>query len=214
MTLKITPSFSPFTLALTYIVGFLCMIFVFKDLSTTTNEIQYLVNHTIGLQLWYFCIYIVFGFLLIPLTIQIKNQFKQQNLLIQVTPILGFIWSGFVIVSGMIFILGTTYLSNNINTDAQQLTTIWATLKILIEAFGGGVEIVGGLWSLLVSIAGFQQKVFSKLLNIIGFLVGISGIITIIPILKDFGVIFGLMQIVWFVLLGFYFFKNRDENYL
>lgn len=211
MTLKITPSFFPFSLALTYIVGFLCMLFVFKDLSTKTNEIQYLVNHQVGLQLWYFFIYIVFGFLLIPLTIQIKNQFKQQNLLIQVIPILGFIWSGFVIVSGMIFILGTTYLSKNINTDVEQLTTIWTTLKILIEAFGGGVEIVGGLWCLLISVAGFQQKVFSKVLNVVGLLVGISGIITIIPFLKDFGAIFGLMQIVWFIFLGVYFLNYKNE---
>jgi hypothetical protein len=61
---------------------------------------------------------------------------------------------------------------------------------------------LGGLWTLLVSLAALRTGGFPKILNILGMLVGAVGIISLIPGLADLGGVFGLGQIVWFVWLG------------
>ena len=70
------------------------------------------------------------------------------------------------------------------------------------EALGGGNEIVGGLWVLLLSWAALTSDKLPKLLNYLGVLIGLAGILTAVP---TFGVlmdVFGLGQIVWFAWLG------------
>ena len=56
-------SFFAFALALTYIIGILCLIFVFHGFETNSNivedKIQYLLRHKTALQSWYFFIYII-----------------------------------------------------------------------------------------------------------------------------------------------------------
>jgi len=67
---------------------------------------------------------------------------------------------------------------------------------------GGGNEIVGGLWVLLLSIAGLKGSHFSRALNYLGIFIGLVGVATIYPadLLTE---IFGLGQIIWFAWIGF-----------
>jgi hypothetical protein len=68
---------------------------------------------------------------------------------------------------------------------------------------GGGNEIIGGLWTLLVSVAALRARALHRLVNYFGFVVGTAGILSAIPALGEIGGgIFGLTQIVWFVALG------------
>jgi hypothetical protein len=76
-----------------------------------------------------------------------------------------------------------------------------------IEAVTGGLgngngEILGGLWTLLVSLAALRAGGLSKGLNILGLITGTVGIFSIIPGLTDLTGAFGLSQMVWFVWLG------------
>jgi len=64
-------------------------------------------------------------------------------------------------------------------------------------------EILGGLWTLLVSLAALRAGGLPKGLNILGLCVGAVGIISLIPGLTDLMIgVFGLSQIIWFVWLG------------
>lgn len=52
--------------------------------------------------------------------------------------------------------------------------------------------------------------------NVLGVFVGACGVLTVIPELSDLGALFGLAQIIWFLLLGVFFIKNtsaKDTHY-
>jgi hypothetical protein len=67
----------------------------------------------------------------------------------------------------------------------------------------GNGEILGGLWTLLISLAALRAGGLPKVLNILGLLVGAVGIISIIPGLTDLLTgVFGVSQIIWFIWLG------------
>jgi hypothetical protein len=67
---------------------------------------------------------------------------------------------------------------------------------------GGGNEILGGIWMLLVSWAALRGGGLPKALNYLGLAIGVAGILSALPGLGDAGMIFGVGQIVWFVWLG------------
>jgi hypothetical protein len=72
---------------------------------------------------------------------------------------------------------------------------------------GAGGEVLGGLWVLLVSVAGLRAAElgvdrFSKPLGWLGVAIGIAGIVSVVPPLREAAYVFGLLQIAWFVCLG------------
>ena len=66
----------------------------------------------------------------------------------------------------------------------------------------GNGEILGGLFTLLVSWAALRIGGLPKALNYLGMVVGLVGIVSTIPGLNDLVGIFAISQIVWFVWLG------------
>lgn len=84
---------------------------------------------------------------------------------------------------------------------------VWSSVSVISEGLGGGNEIVGGIWVLLLSIIAFKGQIFSKPLIVIGILVGIAGILTIYP-LEIFTEIFGISQIIWFVWVGIFMIRK------
>jgi hypothetical protein len=73
----------------------------------------------------------------------------------------------------------------------------------VFEGLGGANEAIGGIWILLISWAALRIGALSKVLNYLGVVVGVAGIISIVPALGElFVYIFALGQIVWFIWLG------------
>lgn len=85
--------------------------------------------------------------------------------------------------------------------EPQKALTILSSINVVSEGLGGGNEVVGAIWVLLLSIATFKYTFFSKPLNLLGLLVALAGILTIFP-LDIFKEIFGISQIVWFLWIG------------
>ena len=111
--------------------------------------------------------------------------------------------AGLVIASGMIASLATGVVVDLYSTDPTQATTVWLAVSPVIDGLGGGNEIIGGLWTLLVSVAALRARALHRLVNYFGLVVGTAGILSAIPALGEIGGgIFGLTQIVWFVALG------------
>jgi hypothetical protein len=77
------------------------------------------------------------------------------------------------------------------------------------DGLGGGNEIVGGLWLLLVSWAALQAGGLPRVLNYLGVVIGVAGILSAIPPLGELASVFGLAQIVWFIWLGVDLLRNR-----
>jgi len=73
-------------------------------------------------------------------------------------------------------------------------------------------EILGGLWVLLVSIAGLRVGGFSRAFGWFGVMVGAIGLASMIPPLTDLGILFGLVQIGWFVWLGLSMLRPTERS--
>ncbi|MEN1729422.1 MAG: hypothetical protein AAGJ52_13380, partial [Pseudomonadota bacterium] len=112
----------------------------------------------------------------------------------------GFIWAGLVIASGMIASVGLSTVAEVHVNDPEAAASLWSTIGVLQNGLGGGVEIVGGLWVLLISLGSWREATgFPTWLNGLGFIVGVAGILTLIPSLTSLGAVFGLTQIAWFL---------------
>ena len=67
----------------------------------------------------------------------------------------------------------------------------------------GGIEVVGGLWILLVSLAGLRSRQLPVWLNRIGVATGVAGIATTSLLAAEVTEnLFGLGCIVWFIWIG------------
>jgi hypothetical protein len=77
------------------------------------------------------------------------------------------------------------------------------------DAIGGANEILGGLWVLLISWAALQSRGLPRALNYLGIVIGAAGILSALPGLGDVGLIFGLVQIVWFIWVGIVMLRGR-----
>jgi hypothetical protein len=148
--------------------------------------------------------YVFFGFALIVLSLALFDRMKSgAPALMQVATVIGIIWAGSLIASGMAANAG---LATIVALYAKEPTQAALTSQA-IEAITNGLgnangEILGGPLTLLVSLAALRTGGLPKGLSILGVLVGAVGIITIIPALNALVAVFGLGQIIWFVWLG------------
>jgi hypothetical protein len=148
--------------------------------------------------------YVFFGFALIVLSLALYDRMKSgAPALMQVATAIGIIWAGSLIASGMVANAGLATIVPLYAKDPAQAALTWQGIESVANGLGNANgEILGGLWTLLVSLAALRASGFSNGLNILGLLVGAVGIITIIPALNALTGVFGLGQIVWFVWLG------------
>jgi len=148
--------------------------------------------------------YVFFGFALIVLSLALYDRMKSgATALMQVATAIGIIWAGSLIASGMVANAGLAMIVPLYAKDPVQAALTWQGIEAVANGLGNANgEILGGPWTLLVSLAALRMGGFPKGLNILGVLVGAVGIITIIPALNALTGVFGLGQIIWFVWLG------------
>ncbi|MCU7553039.1 hypothetical protein OCL06_00345 [Alteromonas sp. ASW11-19] len=146
--------------------------------------------------------YMVFGVLLAVVVQACYERIKPVGLAsAHLASVFGFIWVGVIIAAGMVANISLFGVTELYLTDPQQAATVWLSTALVQQALGGGVELLGGLWVLLLSISFITSAHLSKALNILGVVVGITGILTLIPA-GIFTELFGLLQIIWFGWLG------------
>ncbi len=196
-----------------YVFGFTILFSILQPTIDETksgfDKLKFIIDNKTIYQTWILLIYVLFGIVLVPLTVSLSENFKEQNTIwTKITPVFGFIWAGLVIASGMIGVIGIDSVSTIYDLDSNAALTFWKTIEAIQNGLGGGVEIIGGLWVFLISLVGLKQSVFNKFLNYFGLIVGCAGILTIIPGLNDLGAVFGLTQIVWFIWIGIAMIKN------
>ena len=191
--------------AAVYVAGFV-LFFTVLDSSGYDGPVQklaFLVDNRSAIYIGNLLIYVVFGVFLVVLVLALYHRLKAERPeLMQVATGFGLIWAGLVIASGMIANIGMSAVIDLYKTDPDQAASLWRAISTMQEALGGGNEIVGGLWVLLLSWAALRTGGLPTALNYIGLVIGLAGILTVVP---TFGVlmdVFGLGQIVWFTWLG------------
>lgn len=182
-----------FTLLASYVTGTL----------DQEQTVAFLADNEAILYVWNLIIYVVFGVFLVVLALALHERLKSsRSALMQIATAFGLIWATLVIASGMIFSIGMETVVDLYGTDPAQAGAIWSAISSVQHGLGGGVEVVGGLWVLLISWAALRTGGLPRALNYLGLVIGAAGIITVVPALGGLGAIFGLGQIAWFVWLG------------
>lgn len=167
-----------------------------------THKFIFLTNNQVILSIVNLTMYVAFGLFLAVLVLAVHQRMKTKApVLSQTASVFGIIWVGLVIASGMIANVGLGTVIDLSAKNAEQAMILWVVINTIVEGLGGGNEVVGGLWVLLLSVAGLKIIELPKLLNCFGLFIGTVGILTIYPaeILTE---IFGLGQILWFSWLG------------
>jgi hypothetical protein len=174
-----------------------------------TQKLTFLRDNELILSMTSFIIYVLFGVSLSVLVIALYKRLKEKaESISQITAIFGIVWITLVIAAGMIETIGLPAINKLGINEPDQALIIWKTITLIAEGIGGGNEIVGGIWLLLLSIAGLKSACLPKTLHYLGIFVGSIGMSTTYPaeILTE---IFGLSQIVWFIWIGIAMQKNK-----
>jgi hypothetical protein len=187
-----------------YILAFVYFgaILAFPHGGDSAQMVAFLRENQLSLSVITFLMYILFGCLLAVLVVGIYQRLRDQSpALIQVATLFGVVWVGLVVASGMISNIGLAYVLSTEFGSPEKAMETWGIINVIVESLGGGNELIGGLWVLLLSVAAIKAKEFPLPLNYLGIVVGAAGISTVYPaeVLTE---IFGVTQIVWFIWLG------------
>ncbi|MFK7848269.1 MAG: DUF4386 domain-containing protein [Rhodothermales bacterium] len=193
----------------TFIIGFWVYVTMLgpagytSTLIDTTRKVSFLVENKTFMYVWYLIIYVLFGIMLVVLALSLDERLKENTpILARLSTAFGLIWAGLVIASGMVANIGTAAVVNLYGIDQAQAVALWHVLDFVVNGLGGGNEIVGGLWIVLISKAASCKQSLPGPLNILGYIIGIAGMLTTIPLLAMLGAVFGLGLIVWFIWIG------------
>lgn len=204
--------------ALLYVIGFAFMATVLNPGNTegwsAAQRLSFVLERKALFQAWTTLIYVVFGVVLVVLSVSLHERLKGASTsLMQITTSFGLIWSGLVIASGMVGSVGLEAVSSLHAADPSQAVSTWTAIGAVQNALGGGVEVVGGLWVLLISLAARGSHGLPKALTYLGFVVGIAGILTVAPPLGELGAVFGLTQIAWFAWVGILMLRDSGARF-
>jgi hypothetical protein len=193
--------------AATFVIGIVMFVTVVSDYTsgdqTPSESVAFLVDNQVALYIWNLVIFIVFGIALVPLVLALYERLKTGSpALAQLSAAFDLIWGGLVLAAGMVTNIGIGTVADLYDNDPARAETVWSALDSVQNGLGGGNEIAGGLWVLLVSVAAFRTAALPRALNYLGAISGVAGLITIIPPLEAVGAVFGLGLIVWFTWLG------------
>ena len=191
--------------AVLYITGFALFLTVLdpSGYEGHARKIAFLADTQAVLYIANLLIYVVFGVVLVVLVLALHARLKNSSpAIMQTATAFGLIWAGLVIASGMIANIGNSTVVALFSENQDQAVALWLAIITVQEALGGGNEIVGGLWVLLLSWVALRSDKLPKVLNYLGVLVGLAGILTVVPAFELLMDVFGLGQIVWFAWLG------------
>jgi hypothetical protein len=188
-----------------YVVGMVGFLLV-VDISGVVDPVQkvaLMVDNQAFLSILHLIVYQVWAVFLVVLALALYERLKAGSpAKMQTATAIGMIWACVVIASGMIHNIGMENVVDLYGTDPAQAGTVWLAIDSVFGGMGGENEILGGIWILLISWAALRPGGLPRALNYLGVVIGVAGIISAFPALRDVGMIFGLGQIVWFVWLG------------
>jgi len=206
-TLQKFGGFAALYMALAHLTGLVIFIVILDYISITdlAQKVAVNVNNQAVVFSTNLLMYVFFGFFLIIFALALYNRLKAgAPALIQVAAAIGIIWAGSLIASGMVANAALTSVVTLNATDPAQAALTWQGIEPVIDGLGNANgEILGGLMTLLVSLAALRAGQLPRGLNILGLVVGTVGIISLVPMLTGtLGPVFGLGQIIWFIWMG------------
>ena len=192
--------------ALAYIIGFVGFIAIVNvgGIAEPAAKVTALVENQGLLTALHLIVYVAWGATLVVLSLALHERLDGAHTpLMRIATAFGLIWALLVIASGMIYNVGMEAVVALAPADLNQAATVWLAIEAVFNGLGGGVEVVGGIWVLLLSGVGLRHGRLPRLFSLFGLIVGAAGLFSVIPALSELmASIFGLTQIIWFTWLG------------
>jgi hypothetical protein len=203
-------------LAAAYLLAmpFLLLLVDYHSAVDPVAKVASLVNNHSAMQVMYLITYVVFGIALSILALALYERLKPAApALMQTATALGLIWAVLLVASGLVFNAGMGAVVTLYPANPAQAVSMWQAIEPVSDGLSCvDGEILGGLWVLLVSIAGLRVGGFSRAFGWFGVVVGAIGLASMVPPLADAAILFGLVQIVWFVWLVFSMLRQTERS--
>jgi hypothetical protein len=167
--------------------------------------VAFLADNQAIMRVWYIIIYLVFGVSMIFLSLALYERLKAGSpALAQAVTTFGLIYAVLVIVIGTLSINNLSTVVKLYGENPAQAATVWLTLDSVENGLGnnGGETIINALWFLLLSWAALRARELPRVLNYLGVVLGVAGILSVVLASLGLSAVYGLGLIIWFVWLG------------
>lgn len=203
-------------LAAAYLVGIVLFLVVldYPSITEPAQKVALLVEMQMVTFVTNLVMYVFFGVILVILALALYDRLKSgAAALAQVATVIGVIWAGSLVASGMIANAGIAPVVALYAEDPSQAALTWLGIETVANGIGNGNgEILGGLWTLLISWAALRAGGLPKVLNYLGLLVGVVGILSLFPGLTDLTGLFGISQLIWYIWLGIVLLRSKASR--
>jgi hypothetical protein len=189
---------------LAYVVGMVGFLVLVGWPEDPVQQVAIMVDNQAVLYILYLIVYVIWAVFLVVLALALYERLKDGSpAIMQTATAIGLIWATIIIAAGMIFTTGMANVVDLYGKDPAQAATVWLAIDSVFGGLGGSNEVVGALWTLLVSWAALRSGGLPKALNYLGVVVGVAGLISIVPAIATLTIfIFAFGGIVWFIWLG------------
>ncbi|MEZ8826126.1 hypothetical protein AB6E04_17340, partial [Vibrio amylolyticus] len=151
--------------ALIYILAFIYFgaYWAYPSEGSASEKMSYLAENQHSFSMMYFLMYIMFGVFLSVIVVGLFEKLQSTNdPLVKVGSVFGFVWVVLVIASGMLANIGLVHAVELMDLSVEKAFDMWRVVTVIVESLGGGNEIVGGLWVLLLSLAALKATIFPR----------------------------------------------------
>jgi len=198
--------FAALYLAVAYAIGIPLFLVVldYPHIVEPAQKVALLVDKSMVIYLTNLVLYVLFGVFLVVLALALYERLQAvSNAIIRMATAIGLIWAGVLIASGMVANAGIAPVVALYGKDPAQAALAWVAIESVTNGLSNANgEILGAVWTLLVTWAAWHGKGLPQRLNYLGLVVGVVGLISAVPGLNDMTGLFGVSQMLWFIWLG------------
>ncbi len=172
-------------------------------LTDPAGSLAFLQEHRVSLYLWYLTLYVIGGVAMAVVALGVAERLRAAPGGARACAAFGLLWAGLLLASGMVALVGQGAVVELAGQEPELARSVWASASLVQEALGGGIEVVGACWVLLVGAVALRTRALSR--GLAWTAVGVSsfGFATLLPWAVDSAASgFGLGLIIWFVWAG------------
>jgi hypothetical protein len=191
--------------ALLLAMPFFLVVVDYPGATDVADKVALLAANHASMHVMYLVTYVVFGVVLAVLALALHARLSSgASALMQVATAVGLMWAVVLVASGMVFNAGMAAVVDVYPANPDQAMSMWRAIEPVAQGLGSGSggEFLGGLWVLGVSVVSLRARSLPRPLGWLGLVVGVAGLLSIIPPLSATAYAFGLLLIVWFAWLG------------
>jgi hypothetical protein len=198
-------------LALLAAIPYFLLVVDYPGADTAADKVGLVVGNYPSMYGMYLATYVVFGVALGVLVVALWERLEAAApFTVRVATVVGLLWSFALVASGLVFTYGMTVINGLAAADAALAVATWRAVEPVALALGGaGGELLGGLWVLLVSVVIVRSGALARAFGWFGVVIGVVGLVSVVPPLQGAAIAFGVLQIVWFAWLGVILLRAR-----